>query len=65
MQTNRPALVQRLRQAAAAAALCLGTTSLMAGELTIYSTTDGDNLKVIQQAFNKAHPAIKVNWIRD
>ncbi|MGI9390031.1 MAG: putative 2-aminoethylphosphonate ABC transporter substrate-binding protein [Boseongicola sp.] len=45
----------------------VATTSLTAsaGELTIYSTTDGDNLKVIGQAFAKAHPDIKVNWVRD
>ena len=32
-----------------------------AGELTIYSTTDADNLKVIGEAFSEAHPDIKVN----
>ena len=36
-----------------------------AGELTIYSTTDADNLKVIGEAFSAAHPDIKVNWVRD
>ena len=36
-----------------------------AGELTIYSTTDADNLKVIGKAFSEAHPDIKVNWVRD
>lgn len=50
---------------AALAAVCLGSTSVIAGELTIYSTTDGDNLKVIKEAFAKVHPDIKVSWIRD
>merc|ERR1712096_41342 len=36
-----------------------------AGELTVYSTTDGDNLQVIGEAFKKAHPDIKVRWLRD
>ena len=44
-----------------AAALCFGPTSVSAGELTIYSTTDGDNLKVIKEAFTKAHPDITVH----
>jgi iron(III) transport system substrate-binding protein len=65
MKLNETTLGNRLRRAFAAAALCVGSTSLVAGELTIYSTTDGDNLKVIKEAFNKAHPDIKVNWIRD
>ncbi len=36
-----------------------------AGELTIYSSTEGDNLKDFSARFTKAHPDIKVNWVRD
>ncbi|MGI9479453.1 MAG: putative 2-aminoethylphosphonate ABC transporter substrate-binding protein [Hyphomicrobiaceae bacterium] len=46
-------------------AATVSSVAVSAGELTIYSTTDGDNLKVIGKAFAKAHPDIKVNWVRD
>ena len=36
-----------------------------AGELTIYAAVEADNLKIIGDAFAKAHPSIKINWIRD
>lgn len=36
-----------------------------AGELTIYAAVEADNLKIIGDAFAKAHPNIKINWIRD
>jgi iron(III) transport system substrate-binding protein len=36
-----------------------------AGELTIYSSVEGDNLKIFAALFSKAHPDIKVNWVRD
>jgi iron(III) transport system substrate-binding protein len=36
-----------------------------AGELTIYSSVEPDNLKVFSENFAKAHPSIKVNWVRD
>ena len=39
--------------------------SVSAGELTIYSSVEPDNLKVFAENFSKAHPAIKVNWVRD
>ena len=53
------------RIAAVAVSLGLATSVSHAGELTIYSTTDADNLKVIGEAFSKAHPDIKVSWVRD
>ena len=49
------------RIAAALFSLVLATSASSAGELT----TDADNLKVIGEAFSKAHPDIKVNWVRD
>ena len=53
------------RIAAVFLSLSLVMVGSNAGELTIYSTTDADNLKVFGEAFNKAHPDIKVNWVRD
>ena len=55
----------RKRIAAVFLSLSLVMVGSNAGELTIYSTTDADNLKVFGEAFNKAHPDIKVNWVRD
>ena len=37
----------------------------VAGELTIYSSTEGDSLKTFAARFSKAHSDIKVNWVRD
>ncbi|MBX3454091.1 putative 2-aminoethylphosphonate ABC transporter substrate-binding protein [Ferrovibrio sp.] len=39
--------------------------SAQAGELTIYSSVEADNLKVFSEQFAKAHPDIKINWVRD
>ncbi len=36
-----------------------------AGELTIYSSVESDNLKIFSENFAKAYPSIKVNWVRD
>ena len=45
---------------------CMVTSALAgAGELTIYSSVEGDNLKNFASLFSKAHPDIKVNWVRD
>lgn len=38
---------------------------LQAGELTIYSSVEPDNLKIFAEHFAKTHPSIKVNWVRD
>ena len=48
-----------------AAGLALGAATASAADLTIYSTTDGDNLKVIAEAVKKAHPDINISWVRD
>jgi iron(III) transport system substrate-binding protein len=39
--------------------------AVSAGELTIYSTIDSDNLKVLGKTFSEEHPGIKVKWLRD
>lgn len=36
-----------------------------AGELTIYAGAEADNIKYFSEVFAKAHPNIKLNWIRD
>jgi iron(III) transport system substrate-binding protein len=36
-----------------------------AGELTIYSSVEADNLKIFSDRFSHAHPEIKINWVRD
>jgi iron(III) transport system substrate-binding protein len=45
--------------------LCVYPVATRAGELTIYSSVEPDNLKVFSENFAKAHPSIKVNWVRD
>ena len=50
---------------AVALLLSAGALSTWAGELTIYSSVEADNLKVFSERFSKAHPGIKVNWVRD
>jgi iron(III) transport system substrate-binding protein len=52
---------------AVAVATTLAVTSVVASaaELSVYSTTDADNLKVIADAFQEANPDIKINWLRD
>ena len=56
-----------LRWAIAPVALAgaLLTSVSSAAELTVYSTTDADNLKIIAEAFQKSNPDIKINWLRD
>jgi iron(III) transport system substrate-binding protein len=41
------------------------TTSAMAGELTVYTAVEAEDLKRYAEEFNKAHPDIKINWVRD
>jgi len=53
-----------LRSAAALAAWAALAVA-QAGELTIYSSVEADNLKVFSDRFAKAHPSIKINWVRD
>ncbi len=46
-------------------ALTISAALAYAGELTIYSSVEGDNLKDFSARFAKAHPEIKVSWVRD
>ena len=55
----------RLALATAFAALSGLSMQASAGEITVYAAVEADNLKVFGDAFAKAHPSIKVNWVRD
>ena len=57
-------LEYRARACLVLVAVLAGTTSV-AGNLTIYSSAEGDNLKNFASRFSKAHPEIKVTWVRD
>ncbi|HJL88168.1 MAG TPA: hypothetical protein QF623_13640, partial [SAR324 cluster bacterium] len=41
------------------------SSSLWAGELLVYSSTDADNLKYYMEEFQKDNPDIKVNVVRE
>ena len=43
----------------------LTSATSVAGELTVYSSAEGDTLKTLASRFSKAHPEIKVTWVRD
>lgn len=58
------ALTYGIGAAVLAGAVVVGSTA-RAGELTIYAAVEADNLKIIGDAFAKAHPDIKIKWIRD
>ncbi|WP_373090133.1 putative 2-aminoethylphosphonate ABC transporter substrate-binding protein [Sneathiella sp.] len=49
---------------ATVASLCLATHA-MAGELTVYTAVEAEDLKRYAEEFNKAHPDIQINWVRD
>ncbi len=49
----------------AATAGLLMTTTAMAAELTVYTAVEAEDLKRYAEEFNKAHPDIKINWVRD
>ncbi|MCF8468189.1 MAG: extracellular solute-binding protein, partial [Sneathiella sp.] len=46
------------------ASLGLAATA-MAGELTVYTAVEAEDLKRYAEEFNKAHPDITINWVRD
>ncbi len=52
-------------RAGAIAMLAAATLTARAGEITVYAAVEADNLKFFGEAFAKAHPGIKVNWVRD
>ncbi|MGO1117671.1 putative 2-aminoethylphosphonate ABC transporter substrate-binding protein [Rhodovibrionaceae bacterium A322] len=50
---------------AATAAVALMAGQAAAGELTVYTAVEADDLKKYAERFNAAHPDIKINWVRD
>ena len=54
----------QLARLASAAVLAVAATA-HAGEITVYAAVEADNLKFFGDAFSKANPGIKVNWVRD
>lgn len=53
-----------LRTLTATALLAVGFQAA-ATELTVYTATEAEQLKSYAAEFNKAHPDIKINWVRD
>ncbi|USG59787.1 putative 2-aminoethylphosphonate ABC transporter substrate-binding protein [Sneathiella marina] len=41
------------------------TSTAMAVDLTVYTAVEAEDLKRYADAFNKVHPDIKINWVRD
>ena len=60
----QPARSSFLASLIGAAGLLLATAA-SAGEITVYAAVEADNLKFFGEAFAKANPGIKVNWVRD
>jgi len=42
-----------------------GATGALAGELTVYTASEAEDLKKHAATFNEDHPDIKINWVRD
>ncbi len=43
----------------------MSISAAMAGELTVYTAIEAEDLKKYADAFNADHPDIKINWVRD
>jgi iron(III) transport system substrate-binding protein len=57
-----------LSAAVVASAMAMGVATGMARaetELTVYTAVEAEDLKTYAEAFNKAYPDIKINWVRD
>jgi iron(III) transport system substrate-binding protein len=50
---------------AAIAASVFVASNAMAAELTVYTAVEAEDLKRYADTFNKDHPDIKINWVRD
>lgn len=62
---NFPAFPGRpLSRILLAATLTFASAINVAGELTIYSSAEADNLKIFADAFAKAHPEISIKWVQ-
>ncbi|KOF53015.1 MULTISPECIES: putative 2-aminoethylphosphonate ABC transporter substrate-binding protein [unclassified Achromobacter] len=58
--------MKRYKLLALAAALAgLTNTAAAATTLTVYTALEADQIKAYQAAFEKAHPDIKIQWVRD
>src|SRR5262245_28883571 len=56
----------RMRQLMASALLLsLGYGGACAGELTVYTALEADQMKPYKDAFEAANPGITLNWVRD
>ncbi len=55
--------IKKLVLGAATAALL--SSSALAAELTVYTAVEAEDLKRYAAEFNKDHPDIKINWVRD
>ncbi|MGE3872701.1 MAG: putative 2-aminoethylphosphonate ABC transporter substrate-binding protein [Parvibaculaceae bacterium] len=53
------------RLLAATAFMSLGTLGLHAGEITVYTALEADQLKEYKTAFETANPGTTINWVRD
>jgi iron(III) transport system substrate-binding protein len=53
------------RLLAATAFLSLGTLGLHAGEITVYTALEADQLKEYKETFEAANPGTTINWVRD
>jgi iron(III) transport system substrate-binding protein len=51
--------------AAAAVAFIAATGASAQTELTVYTAIEAEDLKRYAETFNKDHPDIKINWVRD
>ena len=54
----------RLGILSGAMAMAMATTA-NAAELTVYTAVEAEDLARYAETFNKAHPDIKINWVRD
>ncbi len=43
----------------------MSISAAMAGELTVYTAIEAEDLKKYAEAFNADHPDVKINWVRD
>ena len=43
----------------------LSISAAMAGELTVYTAVEAEDLKKYADAFNADHPDVTINWVRD
>ncbi len=58
-------MIQLKKLALTAIAGLFVANSVMAAELTVYTAVEAEDLKRYAEEFNKSHPDIKINWVRD